>query len=311
MGIFNRILGKGGKAGTFKLGLADPGHPARQQIDLASRIADDAIQLMAAGDSTMLSTNSADGARLVEAIDTALAQPPDDLDLLVAKSGALCCALQFKTAEEVIDRVLSIDPNHFEARQRKAHWEKWSHLFQFPSWSATTGTLHPVMAAHLRHARQVQLVRDGLQIGVAVVRPVQRQDVAPGLSNRMRSKWEPVWSNTPSGAVVAHYLLVEDDASNPFRAEGFLPTYTPDEATPAAGYWLLQRMSRINSCFLVLTDGQQVLYNVRYAFPDALKSTLHTIVERMERQPTRPNTAAFQQAMQWHMNNFDMKRIRF
>jgi hypothetical protein len=78
-------------------------------------------------------------------VDRALETSPQDLDLLVAKSGALCCAMQFKTAEEVIDTVLSMAPLHFEARQRKDHWDAWRHLFQFPAWSDAAATLHPVM----------------------------------------------------------------------------------------------------------------------------------------------------------------------
>ncbi|MDH5362739.1 MAG: hypothetical protein OEW84_05450 [Aigarchaeota archaeon] len=163
------------------LGLADPSHIARQEIDEASHIADQAIRLAVAGEHTLMQSNSADAMRIVSAIEKALEKSPDDLELLVAKSGALCCGLQFKTAEEVIDQVLSINPEHFEARQRKDHWEKWTHLFSYPSWSDTATTLHPVIAAHLRYGQVVQIVRDGLQAGIAVVRPAQRQQFSAGI----------------------------------------------------------------------------------------------------------------------------------
>jgi len=120
-----------------------------------------------------------------------------------------------------------------------------------------------------------------------------------------------VWSNTPHGAMVAHYLMVEDNPANPYKAEGFLQTSVPDEVTPSSAYWLLQRMSNIGSCFLVIADGSNVLYNTRYVFPDALRSTLRSISDKLVGQSARTDVAAFQRACQWHMQNFDLNRIRF
>lgn len=291
-------------------GLLDPNHAARQFIDEASLIADRVVRLSAYGEGVVLETNSVDGMRLVSPIEKALEVAPNDLDLLVAKSGALCCAMQFKTAEEVIDHVLSMDPEHFEARQRKNHWHKWEHLFQYPSWSTAAKTLHPVMAAHFEHQHAVQLIRDGLQIGIAIVRPAQSNEFPGGLTNRMPSKWVPIWSDTPHGAIVAHYTIIEDNPVEPWKGEAFLPINVPSEATPASGYWLLQRMCRVSSCFIILTDGENVLYNSRYTFPDTVRSTLLVISEKMARQSAGKDPMAFQQSCQWHMNNFDMKRIR-
>jgi hypothetical protein len=290
---------------TYRLCLADPDHPARQFIDEATRIADSGVQLT----TTAMMTNSTVGMELVSAIERALEEEPEDLDLLMAKSGALECSLQFKTAEEVIDHILSINPEYFEARQRKAYWEKWLHVFQYPPWSTASTSLHPVMSAHIQHNRSIQLVRDGLQIGIAVVRPVQRSDFPGGLSNRMPSKWVPIWSDTPYGAIVAHYSVVVDNPSDPYKGEAFLSVNAPDEINPASAYWILQRMCHINSCFIILTDGHNILYNSRYIFPEPLKSTLSTISEKMVRQSNKMDPMAYQRACQWHMNTFDMKNV--
>lgn len=299
-----------GRKPWMGLGLADPNHPARQFIDEASRIADRTVRLEWFGDREVLQTNTVDAAQLISAIEEALGKSPNDLDLLLAKSGAYCCALQYKTAEEVIDHILSVDPEHFDARQRKDHWEDWGHLFQFPSWSATATTLHAVMVGHLQAERTVQLVRDGLQIGIAIVRPARRAEFPEGLSGRIPSKWEPIWSDTPYGSIVAHYVVIVDNPADPWRGESFLPTFTPEEASPISGYWLLQRLRRVGSCFIVLADGKDVLYNVRYVFPNNVASTLQTIADNVVRQSSMRDVAAFQKASQWHMNNFDMSRIR-
>lgn len=308
MGFLNAIFGKCSK--EVKLGLANHNHPARQCIDDASRIADESINVLVADDTTLMEADNPGALRLVSAIEKAIEKSPDDLDLLVAKSGALCCAGQFKTAEEVIDHVLSINKDHFEARMRKDHWEKWGHLFQYPAWSFTATTLHPVMAAHLQYSHEIQIVRDGLQVGIAIVKPAKIKNFPSGLSNKMRSKWEPVWADTPFGSIIPHYLLVQDNPSDPYKDEGILPIFVPDEVPPASGYWLLQRISKSKSCFLVLSDGTKVLYNVRYVFTDELRATLSSLSQRVTRLASKKDISAFQKACQWYRNNVDINSVR-
>lgn len=290
-----------------ELGLADPNHTARVWIDKASQLADQAFEVHAAG----ISVEPFAAADLVRDIDEALQKSPHDLDLLVAKSGALCCATEFKTGEEILDQVLSINPEHFEARMRKDYWKKWPHLFTYPSWSEKATTLHPLMAKRRQQGHQVQIVRDGLQIGIAVIQRAQGLEPQE-LSPRTRSKWEPVWSDTPYGAVVAHYLLIEVvPGAKPWRREGFLSTFVPDGVTPTSGYWLLQRMNNTASCFLVLAQDSRVLHNKRYVFPGKLRSTLLSISQQAVQIATREDPKALQNACQWHMQNFDMERVHF
>lgn len=290
--------------------LSDPNHPARRLIDEASLFADQSIRVSGWGDQAVVQANSVDGQHLVSLVEKALEIAPDDQDLLMAKSGALCLAMQFKTAEEVIDHVLSINPDHFDARQRKEHWEKWENLFLYPSWSTATSVLNPIMATDIHERkRSIQLVRDGLQIGIAIVCPAKSHEFAHSLEN-VPSKWIPMWSDTPYGAILAHYVVIQDDPSNPWKYEGFLPLNVPETTTPRTGFWLLQRMRRLSSCFIVLSDGERVLYNRRYVFPDTLRATLLTILDKMVRQSSGKDTASFTQACQWHMNNFDIKQVR-
>lgn len=313
MRLFDRIFGKRDaqvvpqEEQTSRLRLADPNHIARKWIDAASSSADQFVSLSIVGDRVMFQTANVGGKRLLYFIEKAIERAPDDPDLLVAKSGALFCAMQYKTAEDVIDRVLSLHPDHFEARQRKEHWEEWDHLFKFPPWSTDARILHPVMAEHLRHEHAIQLVRDGLQIGIAVVEFAQSSEE---LSERTPSKWVPVWSDTPYGTVVAHYAVVEDNPADPWKQESFLTTWLPDDASPSSAYRLLQRMSYTGNCFIVLTDGHKVFHNSRYVFPSALRSTLQTIVDKIVRQSAKIDLVAHRQACQWHMSNFDLKRIR-
>jgi len=293
------------------LGLVDPNHPARREIDEASALADEVVELFVSGGVSMVTCDSIGAMRLVSAIDKALEKASSDLDLMVAKSAALCLAAQFKTAEEIIDRVLSLDPNHFEARQRKDHWERWRHLFHYPPWSEGASTLHPIIIENLRHERSIQIVRDGLQLGVAVFRPALPSHFPKGLSPAMRCKWETVLSETPYGPILAHYILIEDDPVNPFRAEGFIPALRPKEVNPMSSYWLMHRLLAMPSCFIVITNGQRVLYNKRYVFPETLRTKLKSILDKFASEPKERGIEAFRKAAKWHMEHFDMKTIRF
>jgi tetratricopeptide (TPR) repeat protein len=304
---WEEILLRNGAPEKPGLGLADPHHPARTQIDYASAIANEARVAMTEGKTIV----EAIPPRFIAALDSALERTPADADLLVAKSSALFWFGEFKEAQRIIDRVLLLEPNHFEARQRKNHWGTSSDLFCFPSWTERDTSLDPAMAKALDFERRsVQLVRDGMRIGITVIRDATSIKMPKPLTNVMRHKWEVVWSETPYSPIVANYLLVEDDPLQPFRTEAFLSTNVPSNYDPSSGYWLLQRASQIDSCFLVITRGSEVLFNVRYVFPRKLASTLREIAESCARRSLR-TADDFAAAQQWHMDNFDMKQIRF
>ena len=247
----------------------------------------------------------------VEILDRALALRPDDADLLVAKSDALAHAMQYKTAEDVLDEVLARDPSHFEARMRKEHWGEWSSVFTLPSWSGEATTLTPAMRGDLDQGRSVQVVRVGVRPALAVLRPVAAGDMAPGLSRESRAIWEPVWSQTPAGAILVHYLLVEDDPSSPYRAEAFLPLEKPEKAHRMNGYWLLEQLSRVDGCFVVLAEGDRVLYDRWLPFPEHVSAHLQAMRDKLGTTPVASGAAGMQQAVQWHMSSFDMDQVSF
>ena len=107
--------------------------------------------------------------KALSSLDEAVAMCPDDMDLLVAKACMLHASAQFKSAEEVLDLVLSKVSDHFEAKMWKSHWETWIDALRFPRWDERLSSLHPLMASHLRLDHHVQVVRDGVQKAIAIV----------------------------------------------------------------------------------------------------------------------------------------------
>jgi hypothetical protein len=287
------------------LNLSDLNHVAHQQIDEACQIADRIIDLSPG----VFSVTNTEALRLAAAIDKALSVDPGNPNLLLAKASALSCALQNGAAKEVIGQVLASDGQNFEALMRRDHWAKWGHLFFYPTWSSSSSSLHPVMARSLKLNQAVQLVRDGLQIGMAIVKDATGQ--SSGLSNKMRSTWWPVLADTPYGPVVAHYVLIEDDPAAPLRMESLLTPSKPEEADPYHAYWLLQRMSQLSSCYIVATDGERVVHNVRHGFSQALKSELQRICQALAGKSPVADSTRQRNAMQWYMNNCKMPTIQF
>lgn len=117
--------------------------------------------------------------KALSSLGEVIAMCSDDMDLLVAKACILHASAQFKSAEEVLDLVLSKVPDHNER----------------------LSSLHPVMAFHLRLDHRVQVVRDSMQKTLAIVTEVQ----GPPFDNRTQVKVEWVLSQTEVGPLVVYY----------------------------------------------------------------------------------------------------------
>ena len=166
MNSLRKLFGKKQAAAKVSaLRLADPAHPARKQLEQAIEIVNQYVQVELAGNRTAMKVSAAVGEieKALCGLDEAISIYPDDIDLLVAKACVLHASGQFKSAEEVLDLVLSKAPDHFEAKTWKKHWETWSDALRFPEWDERLSSLHPVMASHLRLDHRVQVVRDGMQ----------------------------------------------------------------------------------------------------------------------------------------------------
>lgn len=236
----------------------------------------------------------------------AISRCPNDLDLLVAKAFVLEAGAQFKSAEEVLDLVLSRDPSHFEARKWKSHWNDWTSPVWFPAWDEQQTSLHPVMKAHLALRHQAQIVRDGLQKAVAIVAPVQ----GPPFDSQTRVETQWVLSETPFGPLVAYYMRIVEPMGEPSAMEAFLPMFKPSLFTPQEGWFLVQQLAWTPSCYAVLADADAVVLN-RSSRSGRTLCAPFVISLRNSRADSFVPQEKFQAATQWHMSNFDMNRLGF
>jgi hypothetical protein len=245
--------------------------------------------------------------KAVSIIDQGIASRPDDMDLLVAKASILHASAQFGSAEEVLDAVLRRAPEHFEARMWKSHWGSWSDALRYPEWNERLTALHPVMATHLRHGHRVQVVRDGLQKTLAIVASVH----GPPFDHRTDIKVAWVLSRTPFGPLVAYYPRIIEPSGEPSTMEAFLPIFEPTLFSPMEGYFLVQQLAFTPYCFLVLVSGNFVSLNRRIVFEPKTVQKLHRIAAELASAKSYLPKHQFKSAIQWHMNNFDMKQLRF
>jgi hypothetical protein len=290
-----------------------PDEIVRSVSEAVDKVFAPGVQVGAAGGQALTVTNLDIGEAFafVEMIDGHLKEYPDNVDLLLAKSSALRCAMQWKSAEEIIDKILRRDPNQFDARLIKDEWDTWPHLLQCPPFRVGM-TKMPSALSQVSSRDRVVLVRDGLSLRVALIQDASQLQFARELTPEMRCKWEFVSSDTPYGRIVAHYCFVEDAPNCSYLRESILQTGRPQRADGVSGYWLLQRLARTPSALFVLVNGDRVAYSNRYVFPEAARARIRKIAEVIAEDP-KPAASQddFRSAIKWHTDHFDDRGMTF
>jgi len=296
-------------AGTPALRLCDPVHLARKELDWVAMIVDQSVSVEMAGDRTAMKVSApADQlGKALSKLEHSIARCPDDPDLLVAKACILTAAARPEAVGEVLDLALSRDSTHFESLTWKNHPATWANALRFPKWDKKSSSFHPVMAAHLALGHRVQVVRNGLQKTLAIVAQVQ----GPPFDPRTQVKVEWRLSETPKGPLVAYYLKIIEPTGEPSVMEAFLPGFQPTLFSPLEGYFLVQQLAFTPYCFVVLVSGNDVILNRRIIFEDQAVQQVRDVASRLASAQSYLPEDQFQSAMQWHMNNFDVKTLAF
>ena len=86
---------------------------------------------------------------------------PNDPVLHYAWASALHLAMQYKTAEEEMRRLVEAIPQFLLGRCAIQGWERWQSHFKLPPWGASTTAVHPAISAKVKQLVLLG-VRDGL-----------------------------------------------------------------------------------------------------------------------------------------------------
>lgn len=303
--LFGRLFGSSKPAPAPSLGLADPHHPARKYIDAASVIADRRLKIRVVGDKTRLDTDEGALGDLIGALDLSLAQAPRDPDLLTAKAASMRLLQKQDEADILLDQALKTDPHHPEAAAMRTYGNHWVHLLYLPSWSAESRRVHPILAEKANRGDLLHCVRHSLQPALVLLNILEKSDL-PSAPTRYR--WTATLSETPSGPIGAHYLLLEIDG-RVRRSEYFLAPATelrgPSDPPPS----LPVRLPGVKTCFIVLAESSgEVIHNFRYDLPPVLGPVLSKLSRRLI-EHCGADLAAITDSANWHMQHFNIDAL--
>jgi len=308
MGVLSKIFG-----GTKnKSAPCDP--EVRRLKEEASRIADQVIERSYSGvyliETSCVVTKEGRSFPLIDVIDQLLHIAPDDPDILFAKAETYSLLADDETGQRLRREVLRLDPTHFDASMRERHFHDWANIFTYPGWSDGFTKVPPVMLAVQNAGQFVQIVRDGLALTLAVFLRVNRDNFPQEVVD---ARWKPLWVDTPFGPVFPHYAMFRLPNGKIYRQEYSLSPY-PLKIHQRNGNWLIRRFCEVDSVFLVVNDGENVIYNSRFIYSESVRRTLASSKKKLEivQTPlTGEHDERFRRGMEWYMQNYDMEKIPY
>lgn len=293
--------------GVHSLGLADPAHPARKRIDVASVIADRRLEIGQADESTTLRTDSKSMADLIGVLDIALIDAPDDPDLLAARAAAHTLAQEPEFARRDIDHVLRIDEHHLEANMLKLYGNRWDSLLFLPGWSGAATRVHPVMAQRANRGDALHCVRHKLQVALVLLLIADPEDYR---QPPLRWRWEVLYGDTPYGPIGSHYALF-DIGGKIRRQECFLAPSTQRNPPSMPPSQMLGRLASARICFLVVADASgKVIHNLEYVLPMETRRTLSRLAEALVKA-SGTDAQTIRNASEWQMQHIDLDSVTF
>jgi len=246
---------------------------------------------------------------------------------------ALRHSLQFKSAIEQFKKVLEVDSNHFEARKTLEEnvvgdmWkDSWKDVFFYPSWSESSKSVpesvRPLLDRERRSGRMeghnVVILREGDNKIVSCLHRAPRRVWQKPLNQDTKMRIEFVHSKTPYGSVVAMYLVIGDNPFDPYRSETILNPNPPAEelkdVAQTVGKNLLRLLFRQDYTYIIVIDEyDNVVLNKKLAFNSTMRKNFNNIDKALieiERRGEKLRFSSFQQASNWHSNNFPLEKIR-
>jgi uncharacterized RDD family membrane protein YckC len=230
----------------------------------------------------------------------------------------------FEIAIREFRRVLDLDPSHYEARQQVAYGQRWHDVFVYPPWSARPivmpGTPLPEPVAALlppnnQPVTRLVLLREGNTKVVSVLSRTPRGSWARPLTADLSAHTHVLLSRTPSGPIIAFYVVVEDRPGDPYKGETFLNPHDPGSPTYDAcqlGQNLLSQLHRQDHTYLIFVDEEnKVLLSRRLDFDPQTQVNINQCLYEVQTLPSQiMDPQRFQAAAEWHMEHFSLDQVQ-
>jgi hypothetical protein len=148
-----------------------------------------------------------------------------------------------------------------------------------------------------------------MQKTLAIVLGVQ----GPPFDKRTQVKVEWILSKTPYGPLVAYYPKIIEPSGEPSIMEAFLPIFQPqsNQVSPLEGYFLMQQLAFTPYYYVIGASGNDILLNCKIIPGEKTIRKIHEINSELVSLQSFLPQHQFQNAMQWHMDNFDMAQLTF
>lgn len=230
----------------------------------------------------------------------------------------------FEVAIPELRRVLEQDPTHYEARQQVAYGPRWHDAFSYPAWVSpapvNTGETLPASIRGLlppgqQPATRLVLLREGGTKIAAFLSRTPRSGWTKLPTPEMEARLQLVLSRTPYGPIIAVYIVVDDDADNPYIGETFLNPHDPGQPHEDAcqlGQNMLEQIARQDRTYLIFADEHdRLLLSRRLVFDASTQvSTARMLYEVQSLPPQVMDQERFRQAAQWHMEHFSLDQVK-
>lgn len=229
----------------------------------------------------------------------------------------------FEVAIGEFRRVLELDPGHYEARQQVAFGPRWHDAFAYPAWGEhlvepdmpLPDSVRALFPQPQRPGTRLVLLREDNNKMVVALSRTRRDTWSSLPTAEMPARIELVLTRTPAGPIIALYVVVRDDDTNPYKGETFLNPHDPGQPSDDAcqlGQHMLSQLARQNHSYLVFVDEHDHLLLSRKLIFDASTQVniARVLYEVQSLPPQVMDPARFQQAAQWHMEHFSLDQIK-
>jgi len=182
------------------------------QIEKQVNFIGNALQVLGTGDSGPVM----DG---VHEIKKAYDLHPDNYQLHFAYASGLHLAMQYKSAEEEMHKLIEVHPNFFPAKLAIIGWKNWITPLVYPSWNQKTNNVHNTISAKVKTL--ITLPTRDLIIPRATMffrdAGGEFQDLSALRSARIDVV--SIVSSITNPQVFGIYLAIFDNPANPLRLE--------------------------------------------------------------------------------------------